>query len=102
MKRYFILSLILTFLLFSCTSPITPENKGWYVSNYTNDDISIIIKTATIAIPAGKNYFSSDMENPTEIKKIDTTKYKLLTSYFYFINKNKKIYHECRIVPKDY
>ena len=100
MKRYIIPLLILTFLLFSCTAPLTPENKGWYISNYTNDNISITIKSDSITIPAGKNYFSQDMENSTDIKDLDVTKYKYLSSYFYLTD--KKIYHECRIVPKNY
>jgi len=100
MKRYFIPSFVLVLMFIACKSAVTPEEKGWYITNYTADDISITVNTDSVSIPAGKNYFFSNMENPEDVKNLDTEKYKYISSYFYPVN--KKIYREFRIVPKNY
>ena len=99
MKRFFILSIAFVLMIVSCKSPVTPEDEGWYITNYTNDNITIIINTESIIIPAWKNHFSKNMKSPSDVKNLDTEKYEYTSSYFYLIN--EKLYHEFRIVPKN-
>ena len=64
MKRYFIPSFVLVLMFIACKSAVTPEEKGWYITNYTADDISITVNTDSVSIPAGKNYFFQTWKIP--------------------------------------
>ncbi len=97
MKRYFILSVALAFLLSACSPFITPENSTWRITNATPDTISFEVKSTSISNLQSGDSILAEMDDAENISKLDGKKYDYKVSYYM---QNKKLYHNFIITAK--
>lgn len=97
MKRYFILSVALAFLLSACSPFITPENSTWRITNATPDTISFEVKSTSISNLQSGDSILAEMDDAANISKLDGKKYDYKVSYYM---QNKKLYHNFIITAK--